>query len=176
MRPLLPWVSFALAASAIACGPVPIPDEFDAAFVKGSVCMPSDAHTGTLASETPAKFPLRFDFCLYRCVAIAPGTPFVRYFWSCAGELCQMTVLATSHMLKVSGEDDCDGADLESPPKSECTDQTVSFMVDPPCCEQDATTSDQTYLAKTFNVSIPYLTIEQAEDLQKALNAGKPRA
>jgi len=146
-----------LAALASSCHKdCPLPDELDAAFAKGTACMPTNAPTGD-----GAKLPLRFDLCLYDCVTL--GARNVNYFWQCAGPQCDMVVLALGHLTKVAGKS-CDGCQLEDPPASSCVKTSVGFTVDPPSTT-DAT-GKKSWVANRFAVHIPYVTLDQARKLQ----------
>ncbi|HEY3236437.1 MAG TPA: hypothetical protein VGJ84_17090 [Polyangiaceae bacterium] len=145
----------------------PIPDQFDAPFIQGTVCAPTEANTGT-GPDTNLWVPFRFDTCLYRCVGMAPPQ-MLQYLWSCAGPLCQMTVLATTHMVRVKSEQGCDGRNLIDPPPGECTQTSVAFQVPPPF-----DTGQNQFLANYFTVVIPYMSMAQAATLEDALRAMQP--
>jgi hypothetical protein len=172
-RPPIAAAGLACALGAAVCARdcPPLPDEFDGAFAKGTVCMPTNAHTSAGAA-TPAPFPLRFDHCLYRCASIVPGTQSATYMWQCAGPQCEMIVLATARLARVKSEKDCSSCELEDPPSGACTPRKDVFNVEPPH-QVDPATGAKTYIAKTFTVRIPYLTIEQAGVVQRELKAGR---
>ncbi len=165
-------LALTLGAGTCADLPVPIPDEFDAAFAKGTVCMPAMAHTGTTESAGAAPIPLRFDFCRYRCIALDPGTQRIHYAWACGGGVCEMMLLATSHVQKVTSERHCDGRDLDDPPPDECTPQSVSFDINPPCCLTNETTGEPEYVSGAVRVLIPYLTLEEGDAVKQKLDTG----
>jgi hypothetical protein len=166
----------ALATVALAGGVVfgschqtcPLPDEFDAAFSKGTVCMPSTAHTSG-SSAKPPQFPMRFDFCLLRCVSIVPLSESLTYAWHCPGGQCEMVMLATARLSKAPGTS-CDGCKLEDPPASECEQRSVTFQVDPPA--EISASGEKNYLARTFTVRIAYVTLEQAARIQNDIRSG----
>jgi hypothetical protein len=146
----------------------PVPSEFDAAFVTGTVCMPTQIQTGA-----DAKFAVRFETCVYRCVQIDRTAGIhLNYGWACGGNVCQMALLATAHMLRVKGEDDCDARELPAPKPSECLPETVGFDdIDPPRCQGPS--CDEEYLTGPFTVTIPYLDLDQGEDVVDRVSKGE---
>ncbi len=141
---------------------LPIPAEFDAAFAHGLVCMPSNATTG--ADEV---IPVRFDFCLYRCLTL-DGEQRLRSAWACSGPVCELTLLATTHVLRVDSESDCDGRDIEDPAASECSDVSVEILMSPPRDDEGE------FQTGDFTVRIPYLTLDDAKAVLKRVDAGEP--
>lgn len=79
-----------------------------------------------------------------------------------------MTLLATTHVLRVDSEKDCDGRDLEAPAADECSDASVEIMMSPP---KDG---DGTFQTGEFTVRIPYLTLDDAKAVLKRVDAGDP--
>jgi len=158
---------------AIACGidTFPLPDEFDAAFVTGQVCMPTNLATGTSEAGGAPQFPIRFDTCLYRCINLDPMTS-VNSSWSCIGNQCQMVVLASGHARRVGGEEDCDARDLPDPPSGECIERSFPFMLSPPCCTTDAAGNNQ-YVTGDFQVIVPFLDLDQADEVVSRIKAGE---
>lgn len=155
-------VRFAPILVAFACsGALPIPDEFDAAFTAGRVCMPSQIATGV------STYPVRFEYCRYRCITIDQAAS-IRAAWQCALGQCNMMLLATSHATRIDSEDKCDGRDLADPPTDECTPETFDFNVTLP------TSSDGAVKTGDFLITIPYLELEQADRIVTRLDAGEP--
>ncbi|HEY5955523.1 MAG TPA: hypothetical protein VIV60_03175 [Polyangiaceae bacterium] len=151
-------------------GRLEVPDEFDAPFVTGRVCMPSKVQTGTSGQTNPVPaFPLRIETCIYRCIAIQGST--VTYYSQCAGNQCMMTLLAYGHALRVPGEQNCDANELPAPDSSECTNETFDFTLEPPGCGNAG--CDQQVPKGAFNVSVPYLDQQQGQDLLTRLNRGE---
>jgi hypothetical protein len=145
----------------------PLPDEFDAAFVTGNVCMPSIIATGTAPGNAP-KFPIRMETCVYRCVQVDDASVEFNYFWSCVGEQCQMQLLLTAHVRRVGGQEDCDARQLPAPPASECTQKIFNFDAVPPPAAQDGS-----YRAGPFLVTVPYLDFDQGNNVVSRLNNGE---
>jgi hypothetical protein len=139
----------------------PLPDEFDAAFVTGTVCMPSPIQAG-------GTFPLRMETCLYRCVEVVPGTVAFNYIGGCQGAACQMQLLLTAHLRKVAGQEDCDARDLPNPPAGECTPQVFPFDSVP-----TLQAGDGSPISGLFFVTVPYLDYEQGNTLVSRLNNGE---
>jgi hypothetical protein len=195
MRSLVAPGGLVLAAAGCAAQqPIPIPDEFDAAFVQGTVCMPRDAHTGDGVvdasmpctvdedcaadlecrgkNEDDSKYctepgvPITFDTCIYRCVKLEPATVEFRWFWSCAGGQCTIVPLLTAHVVRVENESDCDGRWLEDPPDDECFDEHFAFGMTPPVNEDDE------WVHATYTVDLPYLDMDAAERVLDRLEAG----
>lgn len=140
----------------------PLPEEFDAAFTTGQVCVPSQVATGD-GVET---YPVRFDLCLYRCVSVDRSTATVRTVYRCGGGQCQMVMLVTAHAYTIDGEEGCDARDLVDPPEGECTSESFEFNVGLPTINGEKSTGN-------FSVSIPYLELEQGQNLVDRLAAGE---
>ncbi len=140
----------------------PLPDEFDAAFTTGQICVPSQVATG----EGVDSYPVRFDLCLYRCVSVDRSTATVRTVYRCAAGQCQMVMLLTAHVYTIDGEEGCDARDLVDPPEGECTSESFEFNVSVPTINGEKSTGD-------FAVSIPYLELEQGQNLVDRLAAGE---
>lgn len=155
---------FAPLLTALACtGALPIPDEFDAAFTAGRVCMPSQVATGGVST-----YPVRFEFCRYRCINVDKYASKIRAVWQCALGQCNMMLLATTHATRIDSEDKCDGRDLADPPSDECTPETFDFNVSLPSA------SDGVVKTGDFLITIPYLELEQADRISSRLDAGEP--
>jgi hypothetical protein len=145
-------------------GAVPIPDHFKAAFATGNVCVPKQVGNGSAAST----YPVRFDFCRYRCISIDRATAQLHSAWQCAGGYCQMVMLATADANRVTTEKGCDARDLESPPPGECTPDSFGF--NPTVPVSAATGAPE---SGDFHVAIPYLTIEQSNKVMARIDAGE---
>lgn len=145
-----------------------LPAELDAAFAKGTVCMPTSVNTSGSTTEPP-RFPMRFDLCLYDCVSIVSGTTGLIYFWQCPGGQCEMVVLATARLERT--KDECDGCKLEDPPQNACVPTSVTFMVEVPS-EIDLATMRRTFPARNFTVRIAYVTLSQAAKIEEDIRAG----
>ena len=168
-RTLSLWITSAVwLAAGCSVDKFPVPDEFDAAFVTGTVCMPTQIRTGS-----GAQFAVRFDTCVYRCVQIDRTSGInLNYGWACSGGVCQMALLATAHMLRVKGEDDCDARELPAPKSSECLPETVGFDdIDPPQCQ--GSSCDEEYPTGPFTVMIPYLDLDQGEQVVARVGKGE---
>lgn len=159
LRTILPLI--ALLSSGCA-DKFPLPDEFDAAFTTGEVCVPSDVKTG----EGVDSYPVRFDLCLYRCVTVDRSTAKVRTVYRCSAGQCQMVMLVTAHAYTVDGEENCDARDLVDPPKGECSLESFEFNVSLPTINGEKSTGD-------FLVSVPYLELEQGQNVVDRLAAGE---
>jgi len=148
--------------------PIPIPDEFDAAFVKGKVCTPTDAHAGAEGEdpETVPGNPITFETCLYRCLKIETGTIHFRWYWYCQAGNCSLATLVTAHILKDKNESDCDGRDIEDPPEDECYPEKYSFDYGP-------LESDGAFRTGDFTVVVPYLNMDAAERVLDSIDAGQ---
>jgi hypothetical protein len=150
---------------------VDIPDDFDAAFVTGTVCMPSQIGTGNAGDTQVPQYPLKFATCLYRCVSIDPGTQTVTVAWSGGGGAYQMVLLATVHLRRVTSESNCDGTKLPSPPTNECTNTSFEWMVGVPYTGSE---SSPTFLSGAFQVAVPYMSLEEGETLLSRVKGGEP--
>jgi hypothetical protein len=139
----------------------PLPDEFDAAFVTGTVCMPSTIQAGST-------FPVRMETCVYRCVEVDLDTVRIRYIGGCQGAACQMQLLLTAHLRNVAGQEDCDARDLPNPPAAECTPQVFPFKD-----VSALTAGDGSAISGVFVVTVPYLDYEQGNTLVSRLNNGE---
>lgn len=140
-------------------GPVPIPDHFKAAFATGRICVPSQNGNPTVGTT----FPIRLELCRYRCITLDPGTVTLHDPWRCVGSACQMAMLVTAGASRVTTEPDCDGRDLENPPTSECVPETYTFAAEVP-------KADGMPLSGIFQVTVPYLTLEQADRVLNRLS------
>lgn len=78
-------------------------------------------------------------------------------------------LVATAHATRVDGEKKCDARDLADPPASECTPQIFDFNVSLPNIDGEVTTGD-------YLVTIPYLTLEEADRMVERLEANEPTA
>jgi hypothetical protein len=169
MRKLCPRAA-CLGLALSACGelPVPIPDEFDAAFVMGTVCTPAEAHNGAEGedAETVPGVPITFETCLYRCLKIETGSVHFRWYWQCGGGQCTIAPLVTAHVLKVENEDDCDGRHIEDPPDDECRPEKYSFDYGPVHSDGEFRTGD-------FSVILPYLDMDAARRVLEAIDGGQ---
>ena len=144
----------------------PLPDDFDAAFATGEVCAPTNVSTAA-GDET---YPVRFDLCLYRCVTLDRSTASLRTLYTCSAGVCQMTMLATVHAYTDTSQDDCDARDLVDPPPGECTTERFDFNIPLPTIEEERVNGP-------FQVSIPYLELEQGERVVARLEGGEdPRS
>jgi hypothetical protein len=144
-------------------GAVPIPDHFKAAFPSGHVCVAKQVGNGSATST----YPVRFDFCRYRCISIDRTTAQLRTAWQCAGNFCQMIMLATADAHRVPTEQGCDARELQSPPAGECTPESFSFTAAVP-------TLNGTPQSGNFQITIPYLDINQANKILTRIDAGEP--
>jgi len=147
------YLPSSIIALLLACGDAfPLPDTFDATFPTGTVCAPTNLGGAT--------FSVRFDTCVYRCVAVDINTASVQYYTTCLGTQCEMVLLASAVAHRVEGELGCDARNLENPPAGECTMQSFEFNgINTPGTEG------------TYRVSIPYLTLDQGEELLERLDA-----
>jgi hypothetical protein len=148
--------------------PIPIPDEFDAAFVKGTVCTPADAHAGAEGEdpETVPGNPITFETCLYRCLKIELGSVYFRWYAQWSGSSCQIVPLITAYILKVDNESDCDGRYIEDPPDDECYPEQYSFDYGPVHDDGEFRTGDCT-------IVLPHLDMDAAERVLDAIDAGQ---
>jgi hypothetical protein len=152
-------VMLALSVASCSIDKFPLPDEFDAAFATGQVCAP------TQMSNAATTYPVRFDLCLYRCVTLDRNTAALRSLYTCSGGLCQMTLLATIHAITDQNQDNCDARDMVDPPSDECTVERFDFNVTIP-------TLSGAPASGPFQVSIPYLELEQGQTVLDRLEAG----
>lgn len=155
-----------LLLSMIGCSaaPLPFPDELDVAFAKGRVCIAPQNNNSAVGQ----KYPVRFEFCLYRCIAMDAGAT-LRTAYQCSGANCQMTMLASAHVSKVAGQEGCDPRLLEDPPESECTWTTLNFDATVPAFESGPASGN-------YLVMIPYLTQEVAAKVKQRIDAGENAA
>jgi hypothetical protein len=149
-----------------------VPKEFDAAFVTGEICLPSNIATGTSEQGGAPEFPIRIETCVYRCVKVDRSTVNWHYAWRCQGDACYMALLITGHVTRIDAEKRCDARDLPDPPKSECKNEVFEYMIDPPCCMGEG--DEAGYVADTFVVTVPYLTLEEGEEVIGRINDGEP--
>jgi hypothetical protein len=163
--------ALALVCSTACVDTFPLPDEFDAAFVTGTVCMPSSVRTGTSQSGGAPEYPLRIETCAYRCIDVDRSTVSIRNHWVCLAGQCEMVLLATAHVLKASGQDDCDARDLPDPPSSQCTVERFEFTLSPPCCIDEG--SGPEYLNGDVRVTVPYLDLDQGQRVVDRINQGE---
>jgi hypothetical protein len=172
----LGWLGLLSACSLAGCGsddskgvPIPVPNEFDAYFVAGTVCMPTNVATGTTGPRTTTGFPLRFDICRHRCITLDRGTAYLEAPWQCAAGQCNMLLLARARAYRVQAEQNCDGRELPDPPAGACTPETFSFSnMDPPCCMNG---SD--YLTGNVVTAVPFMTLDQAQKVSDRVAAGE---
>jgi hypothetical protein len=148
--------------------PIPIPDEFDAAFVTGTVCTPADAHNGAEGEDPEAVpgNPVTFETCLYRCLKIEQGSVYFRWYWQCSGSNCTLVPMITAHILKVDNESDCDGRYIEDPPDDECYPEKYGFDYGPIHSDGDFRTGD-------FTIMLPYLDMDAAERVLDSIDSGQ---
>jgi hypothetical protein len=162
-RPLAQFLALTPCLLVLACSDaVPIPKEFDAAFTAGRVCVPSQIATGG-ANQT---YPVRFEFCRYRCINLDKYEATIRSAWQCAAGQCSMMLLAATHATRIDSEEDCDGRDLADPPADECTKETYDFVVTLPSANGQPSTGN-------FLTTIPYLELEQADKIIGRIQAGE---
>lgn len=148
----------------------PLPEEFDAAFVTGEICMPSAIATGTTEVEDGPRYPVRIETCVYRCIQVDRNTVRWNYQWRCSGGQCQMVLLITGHVTKVDGEKDCDARDLPDPPEGECRKEVFEYNITTPCCRGD---NKDEYATGPFLVTIPYLTYDESQELFDRVEKGE---
>ncbi len=148
----------------------PLPDEFDAAFVTGEICMPSAIATGTTEVEEGPRYPVRIETCVYRCIEVDRNSVRWHYQWRCSGDQCQMVLLITGHVTRVDGEKDCDARDLPDPPEGECRKEVFEHDITTPCCRGD--NKDQ-YATGPFLVAVPYLTFDDSQELSDRVAKGE---
>jgi hypothetical protein len=142
-------------------GVVPIPDQFRAAFATGRMCVPNQNGNATATTT----FPIRVEYCRYRCISV--GSPIQLYTsWQCLGGACQMVMLLTAQANRIATEQGCDGRNLENPPASECIPEVYEFDADVPY-------ADTMPLPGPFQVTVPYLDLDQAERVIARLDAGE---
>lgn len=144
------------------CGDtVPVPDVFDAAFATGRFCIPSSIATGGANTH----YPVRFVYNLYDCVNITPGT--VRILTVFQGP--SMVMMATAELTKDTAVETalgCDARDLESPPAGRFETITQDFSVSLPQF------TDGSFATGPFQLTIPYLTLEEGQRVIDRLQAG----
>jgi len=156
----LSW-SLALLALMGCADSVPVPDVFDAAFATGRVCIPSQIATGGANTH----YPVRFEYNLYDCVDITPGS--VRILTVYQGQ--QMVMLATAELTKDAAIEQtlgCDARDLESPPAGRFTPTTQDFSVTLPNFGGTPATG-------AFIITIPYLTLEEGQRVMDRIEMGE---
>jgi hypothetical protein len=172
----LGWLGLWSACSLAGCGsddskgvPIPVPDEFDAYFVAGTVCMPTNVATGTTNSPSTPGFPIRFDICRHRCITLDRATAYLEAPWQCAAGQCNMLLLAHAHAYRVKTEQNCDGRELPSPPPGACTPETFAFSnMPPPCCMNDSS-----YLTGNVVTVVPFMTLDQAQQVSDSVAKGE---
>jgi hypothetical protein len=172
----LGWLGLLFAYSLAGCGsdnskgvPIPVPDEFDAYFVAGTVCMPTNVATGTTGPKNAPGYPIRFDICRHRCITLDRTTAYLEAPWQCAAGQCNMLLLAHAHAYRVKTETNCDGRELPSPPAGSCTPESFSFTgMDPPCCMN---ASD--YVTGNMLTAVPFMTLQQAQQVTDRVNKGE---
>jgi hypothetical protein len=148
--------------------PIPVPNDFEAYFVAGTVCMPSKIATVTTAPGTAPAHPIRFDICRHRCITLDRGTAVVEAPWQCAAGQCNMLLLGHAHATRVQSEQNCDGRELPSPPPGTCTPETYSFSLEPPCCM-----NGNSYVTGNMVTAVPFLTLPQAQEVSDRVAAGE---
>ncbi len=140
---------------------MPLPEQFDAAFTVGQVCAPPEVATG----DPDMSYPVQFDLCVYRCMNIDRSTAAVRTMYQCAGNQCQMVMLATAHATRDPDEQGCDARDMADPPADECSTESFLFNVAVPTINGEAQSG-------TFAVTIPYLELEEGQRVIDRIEAG----
>jgi hypothetical protein len=146
--------------------PIPVPNEFEAYFVAGTVCMPTNIATGTTGCRTAPGHPIRFDICRHRCITL--DTARIDLPWQCTAGQCNMLLLAHAHATRVQSEQNCDGRELPSPPPGTCTPETYSFSdIDPAC------STEGNYVTGNMLTAVPFLTLPQAQQVSDRVNAGE---
>lgn len=161
-----------LGCTLIACGsddedvPIPVPDSFQAYFVSGQVCMPTNIRTGTSPGSGP-EYPVRFDICTHRCITLARGSSAIRTSFLCAAGQCSMVMLGTAPATRVQAEKNCDGRELLDPPQGSCSPESFTFSLSPPAFQ------DGSYIEGDMVVSVPFMNLEQAEQVSKRVEAGE---
>ena len=113
----LGWLGLLSACSLAGCGsddskdvPIPVPDQFEAYFVAGTVCIPTNVATGTTGpgtmSSNNAGHPIRFDICRHRCITLDRGTAYLEAPWQCpAPGQCNMLLLAHARAYRVQADE-----------------------------------------------------------------------
>jgi hypothetical protein len=151
----------------VGCGDsVPVPDDFDAAFTTGRICIPSQ-----IANASPTtSYPVRFIYNLYDCVNVTPNTQDIVGVFTCPGQglPCQMVLLATAHLTKdtaVEQASGCDARDLESPPAGRFEEVTQDFNLGLPDFGSGP-------VSGPFVITIPYLTLDQGQTVIDRLAEG----
>jgi hypothetical protein len=152
----------------LGCGDnVPVPAEFDAAFATGTVCIPSQ-----IANASPTThYPVRFTYNLYDCANVTTGSQQIRSFFTCPGGglPCQMVLLATAHLTKDATVEQtlgCDARNLENPPAGRFEQVIQDFSVSLPNFGSGP-------VSGPFLITIPYLTLDQGQELVDRLDAGE---
>jgi len=168
------WLGLSAACVLAGCGsesskgvPIPVPNEFDAYFVAGTVCMPTNAATGTGGCGTAPSHPIRFDICRHRCITLDRTTARVTAPWQCAAGQCNMLLLAYARAHRVQAEQNCDGRELPSPPPGTCTPETFSFSLGPPCPDGGD------YVTGAMMTAVPFMTLPQAQEVSDRVAAGE---
>jgi hypothetical protein len=148
----------------------PIPDQFEAMLVTGTVCMPSQIQTGKPGDLVAPVYPVRFTTCLYRCVTFSPDVGVsIDSIWDCNSD-CSVTLVPTAPLVRVAAEQGCDASQFVSPPAAECTNQTQDWMLHTP---SRATESPPTYPTGLFRVTVPFMTLAQGQQYAARTNAGE---
>ncbi len=148
----------------------PIPDQFEAMLVTGTVCMPSQIQTGNDGDAVAPRYPVRFTSCLYRCVTFSPdATVSMVSIWDCNTD-CRVLLVPTAHFTRVTGEQGCDASQFVSPPAAECTNQTLDFMISTP---SRGTGTARTYPTGPFRVTVPFMTLAQGREYMARTDAGE---
>ncbi len=149
--------------------PIPVPDTFQAYFVAGDVCMPSQVATGAMGPNTAPQYPVRFDICRHRCITLDRATARIETSFLCAAGQCDMIMLARAQAYRVQNQENCDGRELPSPPPGSCEPETFTFMLDPPCCLEG-----NNYMTGNMRVSVPFMDLDQADEVSSRVAAGEP--
>jgi hypothetical protein len=148
----------------------PIPDQFEATLVTGTLCMPSQIQTGRPGDTVSPQYPVRFTTCLYRCVTLSPdASTKMDSIWDCNSD-CRVILVPIEHFVRVAGEQGCDASQFVSPPPAECTNQTLDWMIPTP---GRGTGSSRTYPTGPFRVTVPFLTLAQSQQYAARTNAGE---
>ena len=148
----------------------PIPDQFEATFVTGTLCMPSQIQTGRSGDPVAPQYPVRFTTCLYRCVTFNPDVNVsIDSIWDCNSD-CRVMLVPSALFVRVAGELDCNASQFVSPPPAECTNQTLDWMISAP---SRGTGSSRTYPTGLFRAFVPFMTLAQGQQYAARTNAGE---
>lgn len=146
--------------------PIPVPDNFEAYFVAGDVCMPTNIATGAPGAASAPTYPIRFDICRHRCITIDRAASIETRFQCGAGQ-CNMMIVAHAPAHRVQSQQDCDGRELPSPPPSECYEDSFTFDISPPRF------TDGEYVTGPMAVAVPFMDLNQADEVSKRIASGE---